>query len=77
MGGGGPPFVAASRLRETIKAGGRARSMYQNVTGKGVCAVLCLSCGTSLERIEPESLTRTLSEFVHGYISMPPRIGTP
>src|SRR5262245_16737127 len=30
---------------------------------------LCLSCGTSLERIAPESLTRSLSEFVHGHIS--------
>src|SRR3974377_2361246 len=32
-------------------------------------AGLCLSCGTSLERIAAESLTRELSEFVHGYIS--------
>ena len=32
--------------------------------GKG----LCLSCGTSLERIAPESLTRCLSDFVHGHI---------
>src|SRR5258706_8535731 len=29
---------------------------------------LCLNCGTSLERIAPESLTRSLSEFVHGHI---------
>ena len=29
---------------------------------------LCLNCGTSLERIAPESLTRSLSEFVHGNI---------
>ena len=30
---------------------------------------LCLSCGTSPERIAPESLTRSLSDFVHGHIS--------
>src|SRR5262249_36976427 len=29
---------------------------------------LCLNCGTSLERIAPESLTQSLSEFVHGHI---------
>lgn len=29
---------------------------------------LCLNCGTSLERIAPESLTPSLSEFVHGNI---------
>src|SRR5205085_4419747 len=29
----------------------------------------CLSCGTSLERNGPESLTRPVSEFVHGHIS--------
>jgi hypothetical protein len=29
---------------------------------------MCLSCGTSLERIAPESLTRHLFEFVHGDI---------
>src|SRR3954463_7857654 len=29
------------------------------------CKGLCLSCGTSLERIAPESLTPPLSEFVH------------
>src|SRR5262249_13195177 len=28
----------------------------------------CLNCGTSLERIAPESLTRSPSEFVHGHI---------
>jgi hypothetical protein len=33
---------------------------------------LCLSCGTSLERIAPESLTRRLSEFVHGDMSWAP-----
>src|SRR5262249_44447176 len=31
-------------------------------------ASLCLACGTSLERIAPESLTQCLSEFVHGPI---------
>src|SRR5215475_817859 len=36
--------------------------------GKGLWRALCLSCGTSLERIAPESLTRSLSEFVHGHI---------
>src|SRR5262249_25510964 len=36
--------------------------------GKGLWRALCLSCGTSLERIAPESLTRPLSEFVHGHI---------
>ena len=35
--------------------------------GKG-CGALCLNCGTSLERIAPESLTPSLSEFVHGHI---------
>lgn len=39
-------------------------------------ASLCLICGTSLERIEPESLTRSLSEFVHGYISVQKSVGT-
>src|SRR5262245_52241619 len=36
--------------------------------GKGPWRALCLSYGTSLERIAPESLTRSLSEFVHGHI---------
>ncbi len=30
---------------------------------------LCLSCGTSPERIAPESLTRSMSDFVHDHIS--------
>ena len=34
--------------------------------GKSAYGSLCLICGTSLERIEAESLTRSLSEFVHG-----------
>src|SRR5262249_25692760 len=34
--------------------------------------VLCLSCGTSLERIAPESLTRLLFEFVHWHMSRHP-----
>jgi hypothetical protein len=39
----------------------------RQATGKAVGA-LCLNCGTSLERIAPESLTPSLSEFVHGNI---------
>jgi hypothetical protein len=38
---------------------------------KALWEALCLSCGTSLERIAPESLTRRLSEFVHGDMSWP------
>ena len=45
---------------------GQIRHARQS-TGKAVGA-LCLNCGTSLERIAPESLTRSLSEFVHGHI---------
>src|SRR5262245_11942248 len=37
--------------------------------GKALWGALCLSCGTSPERIAPESLTRSLSDFVHGHIS--------
>jgi hypothetical protein len=37
--------------------------------GKALWGALCLSCGTSPERIEPESLTRSVSDFVHGHIS--------
>src|SRR5713226_2183428 len=44
--------------------------------GQGAVASLCLICGTSLERIEPESLTRSLSDFVHGYISVQESVGT-
>src|SRR6187401_3561264 len=33
---------------------------------------LWLSCGTSLERIAAESLTRAEFDFVHGHISRPP-----
>ncbi len=33
---------------------------------------LCLSCGTSPERIAPESLTRCQSDFVHGHMSWRP-----
>jgi hypothetical protein len=36
---------------------------------KALWEALCLSCGTSLERIASESLTRRLSEFVHGDMS--------
>src|ERR1700675_1295775 len=43
--------------------------------GRSAVASLCLICGTSLERIKPESLTRPLSEFVHGYISLQERAG--
>ena len=42
----------------------------------GAVVSLCLICGTSLERIEPESLTPSLSEFVHGYISVGKQVGT-
>jgi hypothetical protein len=35
--------------------------------GSGIPTVL--TCGTTLERIKPESLTQVLSEFVHAYIS--------
>ena len=45
---------------------GRIRHARQ-ASGKAVGA-LCLNCGTSLERIAPESLTPSLSEFVHGHI---------
>src|SRR5262249_18722863 len=41
---------------------------------QSVVAGLCLSFGTSLERIAAESLTSRLSEFVHGYISAWQRI---
>ena len=37
--------------------------------GEALWGALCLSCGTSPERIAPESLTRSLSDFVHGHIS--------
>jgi hypothetical protein len=37
--------------------------------GEALWGVLCLSCGTSPERIAPESLTRSMSDFVHGHIS--------
>jgi hypothetical protein len=37
--------------------------------GKALWGALCLICGTSPERIAPESLTRSLSDFVHGHIS--------
>jgi hypothetical protein len=37
--------------------------------GKALWGALCLSCGTSPERIAPESLTRSMSDFVHGHIS--------
>src|SRR5262249_17995487 len=43
--------------------GGRA---VPQCDGTALCPALCLSCGTTLERIAPESLTRSLSEFVHG-----------
>src|SRR6266545_3505224 len=46
--------------------------LYHNATGLS-CAKppkpRCLSCGTSPERIAPESLTRSLCAFVHGNIS--------
>jgi hypothetical protein len=37
--------------------------------GESYVDALCSSCGTSLERIAPESLTRRLYEFVHGHMS--------
>jgi len=40
-----------------------------------VPAPMCLSCGTSLERIAPESLTRNLFGFVHGDISRHSNLG--
>ena len=45
------------------------RQRAAGVSGRGLWGALCLSCGTSLERIAPESLTRRLSEFVHGHMS--------
>jgi hypothetical protein len=50
--------------------------LYHNVTAKVLWLALCLICGTSLEQIKPESLTRPLSEFVHGYISVEKDGGT-
>src|SRR5262249_53254491 len=35
----------------------RTRLSVRHRPGKDLCRVLCLSCGTSLERIAPESLT--------------------
>jgi hypothetical protein len=46
-----------------------SRRSVPQCDGTGLWQGLCLSCGTSLERIAPESLTRALSEFVHGHIS--------
>ena len=39
--------------------------VYHNATPQSPCACLCLRCGTSLERITAESLTRKLFDFVH------------
>jgi hypothetical protein len=39
--------------------------LYHNATLATVIPHLCLSCGTSLERKAPESLTLRLSAFVH------------
>ena len=48
--------------RHHLAAGMRRKALWE---------ALCLSCGTSPERIAPESLTRCLSEFVHGDMSWP------
>jgi hypothetical protein len=39
--------------------------LYHNATLATVIPHLCLSCGTSLEQIAPESLTLPLLGFVH------------
>jgi hypothetical protein len=49
-------------------AGTKAWNLCQIATVKCRWTGLCLSCGTSLERIAPESLTRHLYNFVHGHI---------
>src|SRR5262249_44578753 len=50
---------------------GRARGDQQRFSGlpreRSVMSP-CFNCGTSPERIAPESLTPLLSEFVHGHI---------
>src|SRR6185312_6119732 len=53
-----------------------AAFLYHNATAAMLSGARELSFGTSLERIAPESLTRTQYGFVHGDI-WPPRLPSP
>jgi hypothetical protein len=58
-----------SRQARLTTDGGETASipcfLYHNATPATVIPHLCLSCGTSLERKAPESLTLPLCGFVH------------
>src|SRR5262245_1662430 len=67
-----PPVSALAAPKPQSEVRRKPALLYHNITGKDVESRgrgLCLSCGTSLERIAAESLTRRLSEFVHGHMS--------
>ena len=69
--GAGPSrsLRAFSRQCRGLPTGAARDPPGLEMTGEALWGALCLSCGTSPERIAPESLTRSLSDFVHGHIS--------
>jgi hypothetical protein len=56
-------------LPRVAHRGGTGLGRARQTAGQALWGALCLSCGTSPERIAPESLTRSISDFVHGHIS--------